>query len=217
VKIAFFTPLNPIQSGISDYSEELLLTLHGAKVGGWSVEIDLFIDRGYKPANAEITRQFRVLPDSAFGRAAGRYDSIIYQMGNSSAHAYIYDEMLHHHGVVVMHEFVLHHLRMWMALNRGKRKAYLWARDMHGLRVAVLEQRRLVEDFELAPLEGLSIILRDTLALGVHGSYFDLGECIALFCDLLKKAKRSRGVSAVQRSSGVLKGTGNDYSRQQRG
>jgi hypothetical protein len=34
MKLAFFTPLNPIQSGISDYSEELLLALDGARVGG---------------------------------------------------------------------------------------------------------------------------------------------------------------------------------------
>jgi glycosyltransferase involved in cell wall biosynthesis len=125
VRIAFFTPLNPIQSGISDYSEELLLALHGARVGGRPVEIDLYIDRGYRPSNLEIARRFRVLPGGAFGRAASRYDATVYQMGNSPAHAYIYDEMLRHQGVVVMHEFVLHHLRMWMALNGGKRKAYL--------------------------------------------------------------------------------------------
>ena len=50
-------------------------------------------------------------------------------MGNSPAHAYIYDQLLRHPGVVVMHEFVLHHLRMWMTLNTGKRKAYLALMD----------------------------------------------------------------------------------------
>jgi len=131
MKIAFFSPLNPIQSGISDYSEELLLTLAGAAVGGRQLEIDLFIDRGYKPSNPEIIRRFRVLPERDFDRAARQYDSVVYQMGNSPAHAYIYDALMRHPGVVVMHEFVLHHLRQWMALNQGKRKAYL---DLMGRR-----------------------------------------------------------------------------------
>ncbi len=125
MKLAFFTPLNPIQSGISDYSEELLLTLAGATVGGHTVNIDLFIDRGYKPSNEEITRRFRVLQGKGFDRAAAQYDATVYQMGNSPAHAYIYKQMLRRPGVVVLHEFVLHHLRMWMALNGGRRKEYL--------------------------------------------------------------------------------------------
>jgi glycosyltransferase involved in cell wall biosynthesis len=125
VKIAFFTPLNPVQSGISDYSEELLLTMYGASAGGRPVEIDLFVDKGIRPSNEEMARRFRVLPGGAFGRVAGQYDATVYQMGNSPAHAYIYEQMLRQPGVVVMHEFVLHHLRMWMALNGGKRKAYL--------------------------------------------------------------------------------------------
>src|SRR5688572_22508374 len=125
MKIAFFSPLNPIQSGISDYSEELLLTLAGATVNGELPEIDLFIDRGYRPSNPEITRRFRVLPGRGFGPVASLYDSVVYQTGHSPAHAYIYGALPRHPGVVVTHEFVLPHLRMFMALNGGKRKAYL--------------------------------------------------------------------------------------------
>src|SRR5438105_7785129 len=125
MKIAFFTPLTPIQSGISDYSEELLLALSGATVDGRPVSIDLFVDKGYKPSNPDITNRFRILPGRNFDALANNYDSIVYQMGNSPAHAYIYEQLLRHPGVVVLHEFVLHHLRMWMALNHGKRKAYL--------------------------------------------------------------------------------------------
>jgi glycosyltransferase involved in cell wall biosynthesis len=125
LKLAFFTPLNPIQSGISDYSEELLLALDGARANGREVEIDLFVDRGYGPSNKEITRRFKVLPGRGFDRIAERYDAAVYQMGNSPAHAYIYREMLKHKGVVVLHEFVLHHLRIWMALNGGRRSEYV--------------------------------------------------------------------------------------------
>lgn len=125
MKLAFFSPLNPIQSGISDYSEELLLALADAKVASRPVDIDLFIDRGYTPSNPQITRRFDVLHARSFAARAEKYDSVVYQMGNSSAHAYIYDALMHYPGVVVMHEFVLHHLRVWMTLNRGRRREYL--------------------------------------------------------------------------------------------
>jgi glycosyltransferase involved in cell wall biosynthesis len=122
MRLAYFSPLNPVQSGISDYSEELLPFLaRGATV-------DLFIDK-YKPSNPAIPAQFRVLPARRFDAAnrAAPYDSPIYQMGNSPAHAYIYERLLKTPGVLVLHEFVLHHLRMWMALRRGKGRAYLQA------------------------------------------------------------------------------------------
>jgi glycosyltransferase involved in cell wall biosynthesis len=125
MKLAFFSPLNPIQSGISDYSEELLSAMSGATVGGRAVDIDLFVGRGYKPSNREIAGRFDVLSGRGFSRIASEYDSIVYQMGNSSAHAYIYEALLEHPGVVVMHEFILHHLRIWMTLNGGKRREYV--------------------------------------------------------------------------------------------
>jgi glycosyltransferase involved in cell wall biosynthesis len=140
MKLAFFSPLNPIQSGISDYSEELLLTLDGARVDGSPVDVDLFIDKGYKPSNEEVTRRFGVRQGKAFGRVAGEYDSVVYQMGNSEAHAYIYDALLRYPGVVVMHEFVLHHLRVWMTLNGGRRKEY----------IAIMERQHGEEGLEAA-------------------------------------------------------------------
>ncbi len=125
MKLAFFSPFNPIQSGISDYSEELLAAMMGALVGGRAVDLDLFIDKGYKPSNRKIADAFDVFPGRGFDRVASQYDAIIYQMGNSPAHAYVYEALLRHPGVVVMHEFILHHLRIWMALNGGRRKEYL--------------------------------------------------------------------------------------------
>lgn len=148
MKIAFFTPLNPIQSGISDYSEELLSTLAGASIGGHPFAIDLFIDKGYKPSSQMITSRFRVLQGNAFDRVAQQYTAIIYQMGNSPAHAYIYKQMLGHPGVVVMHEFVLHHLRMWMALNSGRRKEYLrLMEDRYGIEGLEAARRVLLGQF----------------------------------------------------------------------
>ncbi len=151
MKIAFFTPLNPVQSGISDYSEELLLALAGARVGGRPVDIDLFLDRGYKPSNADITGRFGLLPGKSYRRVAGRYDAALYEMGNSPAHAYMYNELMRYPSgpnIVVMHEFVLHHLRVWMALNGGRRKEYMEIMErQHGLEGKEAARRVMLGQF----------------------------------------------------------------------
>ncbi len=124
MKLAFFSPFNPIQSGISDYSEELLYALWKCRLDGHSLDIDLFVDKGYRPSNQELVARWNILSGHKFSRLASRYDAIIYQMGNSPAHAYMYEALLKHPGVLVLHEFTLHHLRIWMALNRGKHREY---------------------------------------------------------------------------------------------
>ena len=51
MRIAYFSPLNPIRSGISDYSEDLLPHLADL------VDVDLFVD-GFQPSNQELAGRF---------------------------------------------------------------------------------------------------------------------------------------------------------------
>jgi len=117
MRLAYFSPLNPIQSGISDYSEELLPWL-----AAW-MDIDVFVN-GYRPTSPVMSR-FVVHDARRFPSLASRYDAIIYQMGNSPAHAYIYRTLLRYPGIVVLHEHVLHHLISWMSWDRGDARIYL--------------------------------------------------------------------------------------------
>ena len=78
MRIAYFSPLNPQPSGISDYSEELLPYLAA------EAEITLFVD-GFAPANAEIRAQFSYHDyrhDPAALKTLSDYDAIVYHMGN---------------------------------------------------------------------------------------------------------------------------------------
>ncbi len=120
LKLAYFSPLNPIQSGISDYSEELLPALAPY------AELDLFVD-GFTPANRSIAGRFPVRPARQFHKLAGRYDTYLFHMGNSAAHAYIYQALQASsgQGVLVLHDFVLHHFLIGQYLNRGQAAQYV--------------------------------------------------------------------------------------------
>lgn len=120
MRLAYFSPLNPIPSGISDYSEDLLPYLAAY------ADVDLYIDEGYRPANADLGAHFRLLPYTRYPRRARRpaYDATLYHVGNSPAHDYILKTLEKHPGVVVLHDYVLHHLVLWRAFRYGDGTAY---------------------------------------------------------------------------------------------
>lgn len=99
-KIAFFSPLPNMRSGISDYSLELLPFLSKY------VDIDIFID-DYTVSSQFINSNYNIYDYRAFQKVAHTYDSIIYQFGNSSYHAYMYDIAIKYPGIVVLHDFYL--------------------------------------------------------------------------------------------------------------
>ncbi|MBI4320007.1 MAG: glycosyltransferase family 4 protein [Chloroflexi bacterium] len=103
MRIAYFSPLNPQKSGISDYSEELLPYV------AQHAEIDLFVD-DVAPSNREITENFAVHNFRAFGGMWQRqaYDVALYHMGNHTCHEFIYRTLLRHPGITVLHDYNLH-------------------------------------------------------------------------------------------------------------
>jgi glycosyltransferase involved in cell wall biosynthesis len=166
MRLAFFSPLNPVPSGISDYSEELLPLLARA------FEIELIVDR-YLPANPALSRFPRHTPDE-FKTRAHEFDLALYQMGNSPAHANIYKMLREIPGVVVMHDVVLHHLRAWQTLDRGDAKSYIAAMGEDygeaGAELARLGALGLaaLDRFDY-PLNGA--VVRAARALIVHSEY----------------------------------------------
>jgi glycosyltransferase involved in cell wall biosynthesis len=101
MKIALFTPLNPVRSGIADYNEEMLPELIKY------AEIDLYIDGSYAPGNRMISEQFPIHIFNADKFSPQNYDAIIYHMGNNySVHKYIYEAMKIFPGIVVLHDYV---------------------------------------------------------------------------------------------------------------
>lgn len=121
-RIAYCSPVNPVPSGISDYSEELLPFL------GQYADITLFVEREVVPSNEQLRYHLAVQPLDRLPRLHRQhpFDAVVYHMGNSSAHGTIYELIEQIPGVVVLHDWVLHHFKLWYAAERKKNvTAYL--------------------------------------------------------------------------------------------
>ncbi len=102
MKVAYYSPLPPSRSGIADYSALLLPALRER------VEV--------------------VVAEE--GRRAPEADVALYHVGNDpDAHGWIVDALNQRSGVVVLHEYVLHHLIAGITIGRGNGRGYLDAME----------------------------------------------------------------------------------------
>jgi glycosyltransferase involved in cell wall biosynthesis len=100
VRIAYFSPMPPESSGIADYSALLLPTLRR------HVDVTV-VKRGTK-------------------RPPRGVDLAVYHIGNNpDAHGWILDALRRSPGLVVLHDFVLHHLVAGVTIGRGDGHGYL--------------------------------------------------------------------------------------------
>jgi glycosyltransferase involved in cell wall biosynthesis len=102
MKIALFSPLPPMKSGISDYTAEMLPLLRN------HFEIDLFVDPKFVPTDASLRSQFGVFPFQRGSFSSSEYDAVVYHMGNYyPAHHFVYEALRKNPGIVVLHDYVL--------------------------------------------------------------------------------------------------------------
>ncbi len=120
--LAYFSPLNPQPSGISDYSEELLPYLAA------QADITLFVD-GFEPSNPEIRARFTYhdyARKPSILKTLKDYDAVIYHMGNDHRyHARMLEVARAHPGIVVFHDFALQDFFMGLAQERRRPEVYL--------------------------------------------------------------------------------------------
>lgn len=103
MRIAYFSPVSPQKSGISDYSEkEILPYLKNY------TDIDIFIDEHVTPTNPFIFENFNVYKYTDGINIINQYDAIIYHMGNNPYHKFIYDTLIENPGITVLHDIYLH-------------------------------------------------------------------------------------------------------------
>jgi glycosyltransferase involved in cell wall biosynthesis len=153
VKVAYFSPMPPERSGIADYSALLLPALR-------------------RRLDVSVVARGRKRPPRGS-------DVCLYHVGNNpEAHGWIVDALRRTPGVVVLHDFVLHHLVAGITIGRRDGHAYLDAMEREGgvvgrlLGHAVLDKRipplweNRPEDFPLA-----GEILSFATGVIVHSEY----------------------------------------------
>lgn len=148
--IAFWSPLNPKQTGISDYSESLISALQKY------ADVDCYVE-GYQPSNRPLADVVPIYDARAYSQVAARrhYDINLYQIGNNALHVYIYQQAMQIPGIVTLHDVVLYYLIYHALVRSGCTKAF-WDEVAYSEGTAVAEQVRLdylrgrTHDYELA-------------------------------------------------------------------
>jgi glycosyltransferase involved in cell wall biosynthesis len=107
VKVAYYSPVPPERSGIADYSALLLPALR-------------------ERVDVEVVRRGRKRP------ARGTELSLYHVGNNPDAHGWIVEALRRRPGVVVLHDFVLHHLVAGLTIGRRDGHAYLDAMEREG-------------------------------------------------------------------------------------
>ena len=149
MRLAIVTPLDAAQTGVADYSRDLLPYLAEAA----EHEIAVFTDRASCTQSGAgwSTRSIDDLPS-----AARDIDLIVYQMGNSPAHDFMADALWHYPGLVVLHDVSLHYF-----FARQSRSRYVQAMGYgYGPAGAVLG-RQFLRDF--APVNYPQYLVSETL------------------------------------------------------
>lgn len=121
LKIAYFSPIPPQISGISQYSKELLLELQKY------ADVDLFLDKDVVPDDQIIKQNFRFFCYTDFDKLMKReqYNAILYHIGNNTLHEYIYNTSLRHPGIVILHDYIIHPFIRRITFEQGKKIDYL--------------------------------------------------------------------------------------------
>jgi glycosyltransferase involved in cell wall biosynthesis len=114
MRVAVWSPLPPSPSGIADFVAESLPAL--------ARHLDVVaVTEGAEGADAVLGGAVPV-QDAAHPPAA---DLHVYHLGNSPAHAFVYRAARERPGVVVLHDWSLHHLVLRETVERGDVSAYL--------------------------------------------------------------------------------------------
>ena len=119
MRIAMLAPVQATRSGIASYTAALLPWMARRH------EVDLFADetpeRSHVPRGA--ARAFNA-HDLVWRHARNPYDLIVYQLGNSSAHDYMWPYLVRYPGLVVIHDGNLQAARGHYFLSRGDVAGY---------------------------------------------------------------------------------------------
>lgn len=120
MRIGYCSPFNPMKSGISDFSEELVFAL--------AKHMEVVIFSPVLPSKKEIVNSFEVhvLSDLEQEEIRNTLNLIVYHIGNNvNYHGAIVDMLEKYPGIIELHEIGLHHLAAARTLEAKGKSAYM--------------------------------------------------------------------------------------------
>ena len=124
--LAWFSPWPPQRSGVAGRSAELV-----GRLGSRGHAVDVFVDATRvrpKPAPADPPAPGAVRTHSAhdflWRQARHPYDLVVYQIGNSHLHRFIWPYLFRFPGLAVLHDARLHHARAEALLSADRADDY---------------------------------------------------------------------------------------------
>jgi len=119
MRVAWFSPLPPVRSGIATVNAALLERL------SVDLTIDCFVDRQTAArAWPSADRNIFDAHDFVWKVRRAPYDLVVYQLGNASWHDYMWAYLVRYPGLVVLHDPRLHHARARQLLQQGRADDY---------------------------------------------------------------------------------------------
>jgi len=117
MRIAYFSPLPPARTGIADYAIELLPPLTAL------ADVTLYVD---DPAavDTQVVARWPVRSLGSYERERWNYDAAIFHVGNSYFHEALYRTFCCYPGIVVLHDYSLHHFIVERSVLRGQFARY---------------------------------------------------------------------------------------------
>jgi glycosyltransferase involved in cell wall biosynthesis len=116
-RLALVAPLPPAPTGVADYTAELALALRP------HYAITLV---SAAPPDGALAGRLPWMEEAAFAREGGRFERVLYQIGNNPLHATALTRLLPRQpGVVTLHDPALTDLRHWLLTDRAARERAL--------------------------------------------------------------------------------------------
>jgi glycosyltransferase involved in cell wall biosynthesis len=168
-RIAWVSPLPPVPSGISDYSQEMLAHLRDR------FDIELVVDPRQRTVAAPLAIKHAIITgqEMASRHQARPYDLIVYHVGNSVFHVYMLELLACFPGLVVLHDYHLGGL-FWEA-----QRAAAWPADMAQeladdgeWQLAAWVRQKHLPEWVARELSALNrLVLQQATSVVVHSAY----------------------------------------------
>ena len=120
MRLAWFSPVPPVRSGIATCSAELVAALRSEH------ELEVFVDEPVMVAARGLGRwtTVRSAHDFVWMQRQRPFDLTVFQLGNSSHHDYMWPYLFRYPGLAVLHDAHLHHARAAALLREKRVDAY---------------------------------------------------------------------------------------------